>query len=125
MNRRRLLAMLPILPVVLAVSASPLPVQAEPEPIDTRVSYRMSDYVLFEPEGCSNECRACGEDHVFWSHGCRPVAFRPSLLAGWPGRMVAVTPDAVPYAYASGLCAFNNNGAIPAPHQHHDFRWVD
>lgn len=124
MNRRRLLAMLPVLP--LAVVAGPETVGAvpEPEPLDTRVTYRRSDYVMFRPAGPAESCRACGSPHEFYTHGCRPIAFKPTHVKYRDGQTVPVTDDAVPDAYTSGLCAFNNGGAIPAPHQHNDFRWV-
>lgn len=117
MNRRALLKMLPLAPVAMVLS--PHVGQVEAEPIDTRPTYRLSDYWIYDP-GTGHPCQAHGADHHAYTHGCQPAAFiRDQIVShGSPGLRPA-TADAIPVEAWVG-CTVNRH----YPHQHTDFRWI-
>ena len=120
MNRRTLLAMIPLAP-----AAFTLPLMAtehvEATPLDTRPTFKLADFVLWVNYD-RMPCRACGEIHDVNTHGCVPLAFSLKLSADRPSTIPA-TRDAIPMDVYQG-CPFGGS-PVSAPHQHHDFRWTD
>lgn len=121
MKRRRLLTMLPLAPLAVLVAPAPIDATPEPEPIDTRPTYRLSEYWTYEPRA-SYLCQFHVTDHHAYTHGCQPAAFPRDTIAehGSP-HLHSATPDAIPVDVFQG-CSIGNNHA---PHRHNDFRWVD
>lgn len=119
MNRRQLLAMLPLMPAAVALPA----LSAEPAvaaPMDTRPSFRLSDFVVWattEPHFCQTHQL----DHGVYTHGCVPVAFPLSHLSG-AAQTQPATSDAIPMDVMRDCPHSHYPGT---PHQHHDYRWED
>jgi hypothetical protein len=118
MNRRRLLVMLPLAPLAALVPAT---AGAAPEPIDTRPTFKLSDYFIWNP-GKSYLCDMHGVDHSAYTHGCQPYAFSRDMLMGIDGSPRPATRDAIPGDVARD-CPFTSD--LSSVHQHHDFRWID
>ena len=123
MNRRRMFAILPMVPVgaLLSVVTSQ-PVAADP--IDTRLTYKLSDYLLLMPSR-PFLCPTCDRDHVVYTRGCHPVAFpRAQVLSTTDSLYRSATPDSVPYTLECPGGEIDPD-RFGGPHEHHDFRWVD
>jgi len=106
MNRRNLFKMLPVLPLAMVSDVD----AGE----DTRISFKLEDYVIVKPESASR-CRCCNQYHEYYTHGCVTVAFPKEQWAA-SGITYPVTKNSVPIALAQD-CYLE-------PHQHNDFRWV-
>jgi hypothetical protein len=124
MNRRTLLTMLPVAPLALVTGASVVAAEAVTAvTVDTRPAFKLVDYVMWEIDPRKRQaCEHCTVVHQFYTHGCQPVAM-PVAWQG-PGRPVPAEVTAVPQPAYDG-CDFQTWMAGQAPHQHHDFRWVD
>lgn len=114
MNRRSLLKMLPLAPGAVLIPMAPV--------VDTRLTFRLSDYVLvYLPE--PRPCGECGKEQVFYSHGCTPVASSASTYR--MERTCPATPDAIPYAiFDRCLAQATDRSAYYTTHPHPEFRWV-
>lgn len=117
MNRRNMLRMLPVLPLV----ALPTSTQDKIQEIDTRISYRRADYRLWVIGGTNRVCETCTNIHIVYTHGCVPIAM-PSHYEG-PGHSIQVTGDAVPHP-ATQDCTVQHDLAGMPQHQHHNYRWT-
>jgi hypothetical protein len=104
----------------MSLAAITQPALAAPAPVDTRPTFSLADYVIWDP-GTSYICAAHGVDHGVYTHGCQPVAFSiaSEIVPGASAR--PATPDAIPFDVYQE-CPFSADMA--GPHQHHDFRWV-
>lgn len=124
MNRRRLLAMLPLAPV-----AALMPVETV-ETVDVTPVFKRSDYCIVRTKDYSSaETCPLGHLHGRYTYDCHTIAFPVASWGGYSEWARPVTDSSVPYAILATGCLKDcptEDGDNWHPHTHDGlFRWAD